>query len=228
MKVSLRSPLMLPKIALVDPELTYDLPPEVTATTGMDALAQLIEPLVSIRANPLTDGLCTEGIGRAARSLRLAFRNGRDIAAREDMAVASLFGGLALANAGLGAVHGIAGPLGGMFPVPHGAICAALLPHVMTANLRALREREPQSDALGRYQKVAALLTGEADAEAEAAVQWLHELVADLHILPLASYGIRSDAAGELVDKAARASSMKGNPIVLSREELAAILEAAL
>jgi alcohol dehydrogenase class IV len=227
-KISLRSPLMMPKIALVDPELTYDLPPAVTATTGMDALAQVVEPFVSTRANPLTDALCAEGMTRAARSLRLAFRDGGDIAAREDMAVASLFGGLALANAGLGAVHGLAGPLGGMFPATHGAICAALLPHVVATNLRALREREPRSEALRRYQKVAELLTGEAGAEAEAAVQWLHDLVADLSIPPLASYGIRRDAADELVEKAARASSMKGNPILLTREELAAIFEAAL
>jgi alcohol dehydrogenase class IV len=227
-KVSLRSPLMMPKIALVDPELTYDLPPAITATTGMDALAQVVEPFVSTRANPLTDALCTEGMTRAARSLRLAFRSGRDTAAREDMAVASLFGGLALANAGLGAVHGLAGPLGGMFPVPHGAVCAALLPYVVAANLRTLREREPQAEALPRYQRIAELLTGEAGVEAEAVVQWLHDLVADLHIPQLATYGIRSDAADELVEKAARASSMKGNPIVLTREELAAIFESAL
>ena len=133
-KVSLRSPLMLPKVVVVDPELTYDLPPAITASTGVDALTQLIEPFVCSRANPLTDGLCQEGIERVARSLRRAFESaGRgeapaDAAAREDMAVASLFGGLALANAGLGAVHGLAAPLGGMIGAPHGAVCAALLP----------------------------------------------------------------------------------------------------
>ena len=142
-KVSLRSPLMLPRVAVVDPELTCDLPPAITASTGLDALTQLIEPYVCSRANPMTDALCVEGIRRAARSLRAAFAEGRNAAARADMAVASLFGGLALANAGLGAVHGFAGPIGGQFPAPHGAVCAALLPQVMEANLRALRQRQP-------------------------------------------------------------------------------------
>ena len=147
-KVSLRDPRMLPRAAIVDPELTYELPPDLTAHTGLDALTQLIEPFLSVRATPLVDALCRDGIGRAARSLRAACANGRDAAAREDMALASLFGGLALANAGLGAVHGLAGPIGGMFPAPHGAVCAALLPHVMAANLSALRARAPASEAL--------------------------------------------------------------------------------
>src|SRR5271157_2433983 len=154
-KVSLRSPFLLPRVAIVDPVLTYGLPPAVTATTGLDALTQLIEPYVCLRANPMTDGVCVEGIHRVARSLREAVFNGQNKSAREDMATASLFGGLALANAGLGAVHGFAGPIGGMFPAPHGAVCAALLPHVMATNLRALREREPDSYALRRYYRVA-------------------------------------------------------------------------
>jgi len=227
-KVSLRSPLMLPKVALVDPELTYDLPPALTATTGMDALTQLIEPFVSTRANPMTDALCLEGIQRVARSLRRAAKDGRDTAAREDMAVASLFGGLALANAGLGAVHGLAGPLGGMHPVSHGAVCAALLPPVLEANLRALRERAPQSEALDRYRRVAMLLTGRAEAVAEDAVPWLRGLAADLHIAPLGSYGVPREVAAELAEKAARASSMKANPVTLTPEELTAIFESAL
>jgi alcohol dehydrogenase class IV len=114
-KVSLRSPLMLARVAVVDPELTYDLPPALTASTGLDALTQLIEPYVCLRVNPMTDGICEVGIRRAARSLRAAFTDGKNAPAREDMAVASLFGGLALANAGLGAVHGFTGPIGGKF-----------------------------------------------------------------------------------------------------------------
>ena len=227
-KVSLRDPSMLPKVALVDPELTYDLPPAITATTGMDALAQLIEPFVCTRANPLTDALCVEGIGRVARSLRKACEDGQNGVAREDMAVASLFGGMALANAGLGAVHGIAGPLGGMFPAPHGAICAALLPHVVATNLRALRERQPRSGALFRYERVAALLTGHAGASADDGVEWLHKLVADLDIPRLAGYGITPEHTAELIEKAARASSMKANPLALTPAELADILESAL
>ena len=227
-KVSLRSPFMLPRIALVDPELTYGLPPAITASTGLDALTQLIEPYVCSRTNPITDALCVEGIRRAARSLRVAFENGRNAAAREDMAVASLFGGLALANAGLGAAHGLVGPIGGRFTAAHGAVCAALLPHVMAANLRALRDRQPTSETLRRYEQVARLLTGNASAVAETGVQWVRKLVQDLQIPPLGHYGIQREHVAELVEKAAQASSMKANPIALTGDELADILQRAI
>ncbi len=226
-KVSLRSPLMLARVALVDPELTLSLPPATTATTGLDALTQLIEPYVSSRANPMTDALCVEGIRRAARSLPVAVRDGRNVAAREDMAVASLFGGLALANAGLGAVHGFAGPIGGMFPAPHGAVCAALLPHVMEASIQALRSSQPDSDALRRYDEVARLLTNDANARADDGVRWVGRLLNQLGIPPLGVYGIGPEHVTVLVEKAARASSMKANPIVLDAEQLGKILRRA-
>src|ERR1043166_1731232 len=219
---------MLAQVALVDPELTYDLPPALTACTGLDALTQLIEPYTSCRANPMTDALCVEGIRRAARSLRVAFTEGRNRDAREDMCVASLFGGLALANAGLGAVHGFAAPIGGMFPAPHGAVCAALLPHVMTMNLRALRSRAPRSDTLRRYDEMARLVTGGASGEAAQGVRWLDDLVHKLHIPGLGTYGVSEPHIEELVAKAAQASSMKANPIRLTSEELAETLRAAI
>src|SRR5439155_3100249 len=148
--------------AVVDPELTCDLPPSLTASTGLDALTQLIEPYVGLKANPMTDAVCVEGLRRVAHSFRVAFEQGPQAAsAREDMAVASLFGGLALANAGLGVVHGFAGPIGGMFPAPHGAVCAALLPHVVKVNLKAIRERKPESETLFRYDEIALILTGD-------------------------------------------------------------------
>jgi alcohol dehydrogenase class IV len=228
LKVSLRSPLMLPKVALVDPELTWDLPPALTASTGLDALTQLIEPYVSARANPMTDGLCVEGIKRVARSLRAAFENGRNAAAREDMALASLFGGLALANAGLGAVHGLAGVIGGMFGAPHGAICAALLPRVMAANLAALRSRDSSNPALPRYEEVARLVTGRSSALAKDGVEWVARLVSDLQIPMLGTYGLKSQHTADLVEKSKNASSMKANPIVLTSEELAAVVEEAI
>jgi alcohol dehydrogenase class IV len=219
---------MLAKLALVDPELTYDLPPALTASTGLDALTQLIEPFVCSRANPMTDGLCVEGIRRTARSLRAAFADGKNKSAREDMAVASLFGGLALANAGLGAVHGFAGPIGGSFPAPHGAICAALLPHVMAANIHALRQRVAAGDALRRYDEVGRLLTGNTVATADDGVKWVRELVGDLQIKPLGTYGIRDEHVADLVAKAANTSSMKANPIALTPDELAETLRAAI
>ncbi len=227
-KVSLRSPLMLAKVAVVDPELTYDLPPALTASTGLDALTQLIEPFVCNRANPMTDGLCIEGLRRAARSLRIAFSKGQDKDAREDMSVASLFGGLALSNAGLGAVHGFAGPIGGSFPAPHGAICAALLPHVMAMNLHALRHRDPNGAALYRYEEAARWLAGDTNAKADDGLKWVRALILDLKVPRLGSFGIQREHFPDLVAKAANASSMKANPIVLTPEELTEILEQAL
>lgn len=227
-KVSLRSPLLLPRLAIVDPNLTLDVPPEVTAATGMDALAQLIEPFVSVRANPITDALCREGIRRATGSLLRAFENGTDRSAREDMALASLLGGLALANAGLGVVHGFAGPLGGMFPAPHGALCAALLPHVMETNVRALAERAPIAPALERYAEIARIVTGHGQASAEDAICFVKNLCDRLGIAPLGRFGMTAAQIPEAVEKATCASSTKGNPISLTESELSSILERAI
>lgn len=228
-KVSLRSPLLLPRLALIDPELTYDLPPAVTASTGLDALTQLIEPFVSLKANPLTDAFCRDGIARAARALPRAYRNGHDAAARADMALAALYGGLALANAALGAVHGLAGPLGGMLPdAPHGAICAALLPHVLAVNVAALRQRQADGAALARCDETARLLTGRSDAQAADGVAWLHDFCQALAAPPLASLGLTPAHFAELIAKARNASSMKGNPTPLHDDELQEILEKAL
>jgi alcohol dehydrogenase class IV len=227
-KVSLRSPLMLPRVALIDPELTCSLPAEVTASTGMDALTQCIEPFVSNRANPVTDAVAREGMLRGGRSLRQAYAQPDDADARRDMALAALFGGMALANAKLGAVHGFAAPIGGMFDAPHGAVCAALLPPVMEANLRALRERAPDSDALTRYAEVARLLTGDAAATPEDGAAWARQLLADLNIAPLSAYGVTEESVPAIVEKAALASSMQGNPIPLTADELSDILRSAL
>jgi len=227
-KVSLRSDTMLPVRAMVDPDLTLSVSPEMTAGTGLDALTQLQEAFVSRRANPLTDGLCREGLRRAARSLERAVTHGQDGDAREDMAVASLFGGLALANAGLGAVHGFAGPLGGMVPAAHGMICAALLPDVMAANIRALTGRDPGHPSLDRYRETAVLLIGRADAAAEDGVAWLRQLCQRLKVPSLGGIGFAAAQTAEAVSKACQASSMKGNPVLLTEEELAAIYRDAL
>jgi alcohol dehydrogenase class IV len=228
LKVSLRSPMMLPDIAIVDAELTYDLPPAITASTGLDALTQLIEPYVCLRANPMTDALCIEGIRRVARSFRIAVEKGRDKDAREDMAVASLFGGMALTNAGLGAVHGFAGPIGGMFSAPHGETCAALLADVMEMNLRALREREPNSCAIHRYDRVGALLSENNNATSKSGIEWIRQFVSDFKIPRLSSHGIKPARIGDIVKNAMNASSMKANPIALTEAELAEILQRAL
>jgi alcohol dehydrogenase class IV len=226
-KVSLRHPAMLPTVALVDPELTYSMPLAVTASTGMDALTQLLEPFVSPLSTPLTDALCREGLPRVARSLAIAYQDGHNVRAREDMALASLFGGLALANAKLGAVHGFAGVLGGRYHAPHGAVCAALLPHVMAVNIQALREREPDHPALARYQEAACLLTGQSTASLDDGLQWVTALAQSLRISSLAEYGLQPTDIPEIVAQSADSSSMQGNPIQLTKPELETILQRA-
>ncbi len=221
LKVSLRSPLMLPKVALVDPELTYGLPKEITAYTGMDALTQCIEPFVSNAANPLTDALCKEGIHTGFGAINAAYDDDAPFA-RGAMALTSLCGGLALANAKLGAVHGFAGVLGGMYDAPHGALCAALLPHVTRVNIQALMKREPKNLARHRYRQVEQMIGGDDCASR------LEELVKTLGIPPLRTYGIKSEDFPTIVEQSAKSSSMKGNPIVLTNEELTEILEKAL
>jgi alcohol dehydrogenase class IV len=221
-KVSLRSAHMLPRVALVDPELTYDLPPQLTATTGLDALTQLIEAFVSVKANPMTDAICREGMLRASRSLRRAYEHGDDVSARQDMCVASVFGGMALANAGLGAVHGLAGPLGGMFDAPHGALCAALLPHVMEVNRGMIRGPAGRgavsapTEIVRRFEEVAKLIGDTGD------------LVRALQIPPLRQYGVKRGDFPAIIEKSKSSSSMKGNPLPLRDEELREILERAL
>jgi alcohol dehydrogenase class IV len=227
-KASLRHDTMLPAVALVDPELTLSLPPAVTAATGLDALTQCLEPYVSCQSNPLTDAIALEGLRRGARALRRAFEHGDDLAAREDMALCSLFGGLSLANAKLGAVHGFAAPIGGQFDSPHGAVCARLLPLVMASNVRALRERSAGNPLLRRFEVVAQTLSGSAAARAEDGIAFVQELTAQLRIPGLASYGMTSADVEGIATKAAAASSMKGNPLLLSHAELCDILVRAL
>jgi alcohol dehydrogenase class IV len=227
-KVSMRSPSMLPRLAVVDPELTLSVPADVTAATGLDALTQLIEAFTCNAPNPMTDGFCREGIPRIVRWLRRACEAGDDRVARENMAVASLLSGLALANARLGAVHGFAGPIGGMFPAPHGAVCARLLPIVMETNCRALAERAFDSPARARYNELASLFTGRPHATAPDGAAWIRDLCTDLGVRPLGAFGIRPEDVPGLVAQAGKASSMKGNPIALTEKELTAILMNAL
>ena len=226
-KVSLRSPLLLPRVALVDPELTYGVPPEITAWTGLDALTQCIEPLVSPAANPLSDAVARHGLRAAAGALRRVFADGADHAARHDMALASLCGGLALANSKLGAVHGFAGPIGGMFPAPHGAICGRLLPLVMALNIRALRARAPDSPSLARYAEVARIVTGDPAASPEDGADWVAALCHALQVPALAAFGVDAAEIPAVVASAQRASSMAGNPLRLDDAELAEVLAVA-
>ncbi|HWM98299.1 MAG TPA: iron-containing alcohol dehydrogenase [Streptosporangiaceae bacterium] len=227
LKASLRSPLMIPRVALVDPELTVSCPPPVTAASGLDALTQCLEPFVSVRATPLTDGLAREGLRRAATGLRAAYADGADLAARKDMALCALLGGMALANAKLGAVHGLAGVIGGTADVPHGMACAALLAPVIEANVRTLRTAAPGSSALDRYAEAAQLLTGKPGASVEDGLAWIGETLTLLGVPGLAAFGLGPGQAGDIAAAAMTSSSMQGNPVPLSQGQLeAAFLEA--
>ena len=228
MKASLRSPMMLAKVALIDPGLTLAVPPEITAFTGLDTLTQLLEPFVSCRANPFVDVLCKEGMQRVRDSLLAAFTNGEDRSARESMSLASLLSGLALSNAGLGVVHGFASPLGGMLAAPHGSLCAAILPYGTVANIRALRSREPSHPSLTKYAETARILTGQPEAKSEDLGPWLLGFCKRLGTRTLGELGLRPEQIPLLVEKAASASSMKANPLPLTPDELTDIAERAL
>jgi len=230
-KASLRSPLMIPRVALVDPLLTASCPPPVTASAGLDALTQCLEPFVSVRASPLTDGLAREGLRRAGTGLRAAYADGGDLGARADMALCSLLGGMALANAKLGAIHGLAGVIGGTADMPHGMACAALLVPVIEANVRALRSGRPADPGLApldRYLEAARLLTGESAASIEDGLAWIRETLALLAVPGLAAFGFGPEQTDDVAAKAMTSSSMQGNPVALSHDEMKAILLQAL
>jgi len=225
LKVSLRSPWILPRLAIVDPELTFGIPSELTARCGFDALAQLVEPYLSVRANPLTDALCREGMLRSARSLRRAFIS-EDPAARIDLSLAATLSGMALANSGLGIVHGLASVIGGLLPAPHGAIVARVLSPALRVNLEALRRRQPEGPGLGRLADIGRWLAG--DPRPEAALEWTESLAVNLRIPHLSDYGLTAAMIPKVVEGSARASSTRSNPIALTDDEIGAILEASL
>jgi alcohol dehydrogenase class IV len=211
-KASIRSELLLPRVALIDPELGIDVPANVTAASGMDALCQCIEAYTSSGANPVTGAIAIKGVELAGKHLRRAFENGKDVEAREGMSLAALFSGIALTNAGLGAVHGFAAPLGANFPIPHGLICGVLLPHVIEEN----RKR-----GVDRYRDVDRAL----DADA---AEFCHKLVRDLQLPRLSTFGMTADDVPRIVELAKRSSSMRYNPVPLDDHSLAGILRSVI
>lgn len=224
-KVSLRSDLMYPNYAVIDPVLTHSMPPALTASTGVDALTHLLETFVSHQANPFVDMMCREGLKRISKSLLKAYKEGSNAGAREDMAMASMLGGMALANAKLGAIHGFAGPVGGMLPIAHGAICAGLMPAVFEMNIELVKEQKLDTT---KFDELARILTGNDMAIADDAVVWASTLVADLEIPTLGKLGLNEDLFPSLLEKGKSASSMKGNPVKLNDEQLQWILEKSL
>ncbi len=223
LKVSLRSPLMLPKVAMIDPLLTLGLPPEITASTGMDALTQVIEPLITRKANPITDAICFHAVSIAREALLNAYHDPENMEAREQMALISLFGGIALANSGLGVVHGFAAAIGGMYPgIHHGQICAALLPASFEINYLASKSRPEYAQITRKMEEISRLLAGKSQTKPD---EPLKELISEIGIPGLDKLGIEKKDYPMIIEKALKSSSMKGNPFDLSREELSRILE---
>ncbi len=218
-KVSLRDGRMLADLALIDPALTDGCPKAVTLASGLDAVTQVIEPYLSSRANGITDALCLEALPRGLAALARLMRD-EDAGARDDLAFCALAGGMALANAGLGAVHGLAGPIGGVAPdAPHGAVCGALLPHVMRANRAAMAGGD-----LARFDRVEAMVCAALDLPDIAALaRW-----SAAHGLPdLMQMGLAQADHGAVAEAALASSSMKANPAPLDAAALTAILRAA-
>jgi len=229
-KASIRSPLLVPKIAIIDPSLTLTVPANVTASTGLDALTQLIESYTSNKSQPVTDSLALLGIQKAIKSLLIAYEHGDNLAAREDMALAALLSGICLANAGLGAVHGFASPLGAS--IPHGVACAALLAVVVDQNIQTLKRKTPNSPTLIKYAKLGELVTtksskNSADAH-QKLVQYLHELTKKLKIPPLSQFGLNESDIPDLIEKVKKSSSIRYNPVELDGVTLTKILTQVL
>ena len=236
-KVSLRDPRMLPLLAIVDPSLTDGCPRGVTLASGLDAVTQVIEPYVSTRANRLTDALCRDAIPLGLRAL-VRLMAGEEAGARDDMAWVSLCGGLALANAGLGAVHGLAGPIGGMAAAPegasaaapegasagaaHGAVCGALLPHVLAAN-----GARAEGQAAARLAEVSGWIAAALGGSAAEAAQTLAAWSAAQGLPRLGAMGLAAGDVPEVAALAAGSSSMAGNPVVLDSGALIGVLRAA-
>jgi alcohol dehydrogenase class IV len=224
-KVSLRGRKIIPEVALIDPNLTLDTPSEITASTGMDALSQVIEPYISIKGNPFVDLICEDAIKKASDSLLNAFKTSDDLLSRENMCWVSLFGGIALANAGLGAVHGFAGVIGGMHDIPHGVICARLLPSVLEMNINAISERQPSNPILEKFRTITKFLTHSEKSEIIDGVRWLETLCEEMKIPHLGELGVEINEFPEIIQNAKFSSSMKGNPIELTTKELFRVLE---
>jgi alcohol dehydrogenase class IV len=225
LKVSMRNPYMIPSMAIIDPELTLNLPIQITAMTGMDAFSQVIEPYVCNFPNPIVDMFCRDAIPRASTNLIKAYQDGSNLEARENMSWVSLLGGLSLSNAKLGAVHGFAGPIGGMFHAHHGAICACLLASVIRINIEALMKNSTDNPALRRYHEISAWVTGYANARITECVYYFEDLCKKMKISRLSEMGINRKDFPQIVEKAKNSSSMKGNPVKLSDEDLVRILE---
>jgi len=228
LKASIRSPLLIPKVALIDPELMVNVSPEVTAYCGLDALTQLLESYTSIKSQPITDSLAILGIRRITKSLIYVYENGDDVSSREDIAFAALLSGICLANAGLGAVHGFASPIGGMLGIPHGVVCGALLAPVIEENIRQMVAEIPFNETLAKYATLGELLVDlvfeDIREAADRVIEYTEQISRILKIPKLSKYGLSEKYFDKIIEKAKKSSSMRYNPVKLSDEALHRIL----
>jgi alcohol dehydrogenase class IV len=228
-KKSFRDERLVAEYALIDPDLLTSCPPALIAADGMDALTQLLESYVSIRANPMTDALAWSGLRAARDSLLPWYENsGNQTDARSGMAYAALMSGITLAQTGLGSVHGLASPLGAFFPIPHGVVCGTLVTAATRINIDAMLSREPDNPALDKYAQVSELLCQQRFATQEQAWEELLKLLdawtQRMQLPSLDNYGIGNADFARIVEHS-RGSSMKTNPVVLSDEEITAVLK---
>ncbi len=227
-KKSFRDEQLVPDVAVVDPDLLSTCPPALIAANGMDALTQLMESYVSLRANPLTDALALSGLEAARDGLLAWYEGGAEAAAgRSRMAYAALLSGITLAQTGLGSVHGLASPLGAFFPIPHGVVCGTLVATATAVNLKALRERGGDSPALAKYARLGEVLNGRSFASPsdalDALVSLLEQWTQRMQLPRLSGYGVAVEDFKKVVANS-RGSSMKTNPIVLTDEEITTVL----
>lgn len=222
-KVSLRDDRMLADLAIIDPSLTDDTPHSVTLTSGLDAVTQVIEPYLSCRATPFTDALCRDAIPRGLAALTRLMQ-AEDEGARDDLALTSLFGGLALANAGLGAVHGFAGVLGGQTGAPHGALCGRLLPGALRANAHAV---EKQGGEITRHREVAGWIAAALGVTTDP-LDALEARITEWGLPRLSEMGVAAGEIPQLAKASRDSSSMRGNPVDLSQEALETVLRESL
>lgn len=218
-KVSLRDDRMMARVAIVDPALTDGCPAPVTLASGLDAVTQVIEPYISCKANPFTDAISRPAIGQGMAAL-MRLMEGEDAGARDALAFTSLSGGLALANSGLGAVHGLSGVIGGLTGAAHGAICGALLGPVL-----AMNRRLTTGAARARCDEVCAMLAAVLGSTAEDAPQALSHWAKGAGLPDLTQIGLAPSAHTAVAKAALSASSMKGNPVQPEMADLIGVLE---
>jgi alcohol dehydrogenase class IV len=227
-KRSIRHENFVPDIAIIDPELTLNCPPDITAAGGLDAFTQLLEGFTSANAFPMSDALAYEGIAHVVNSLLKVYHDGKNIEGRCSMSYAALLSGIVLNNAGLGAIHGFASSIGGFFDIPHGVICGTLMGAVNRKNIEKLIECSADTDPLSKYARVGKLFCNESDKSEMYYIQALPDaienLIEELNIQKLGRYGI----INENIEKIAANTSVKSNPVQLNKEELAEILRSRI